>query len=255
MQDYSGSDGIDLTIEGPHRGPVRCERLVVREGASLVGDVRASVVKVLGRLDGNIEADQLMVGPTARLMRGVATVANTPVIAPGAVMRNFSMFIGISAVAADEGSLTRPEAASFASAVASMPDGFGGPALGADEHPGFDGDDHEGDDAPVSTGLSKAIEDAVRAEIALLARQTAELEARNAALDDEEAAAMVEAISAEIAEISVAGDEPEDEAPAEAVPQAVAVVVPAPAPTPAPAPAEPPRAERPARTMVLPSLI
>ena len=57
----------DLQVEGRVNGDVRCATLFLNVGGVIAGTVRADRVRVSGTVEGNIEAGDLAIEPTARV--------------------------------------------------------------------------------------------------------------------------------------------------------------------------------------------
>lgn len=57
----------EITIDYGHRGDVFGETLVVAKGGSVLGNITARVLKINGRVDGDVAADELYIGRHARI--------------------------------------------------------------------------------------------------------------------------------------------------------------------------------------------
>ena len=57
----------DLQVEGRINGDVRCNTLFLNVGGVIAGTIRADRVRVSGTVEGNIEAGDLAIEPTARV--------------------------------------------------------------------------------------------------------------------------------------------------------------------------------------------
>lgn len=72
---------VDLHIDGKVQGDVSCGNLVQGEGSIIAGKVIAESAKLSGHVEGSIEANDLVIESTARIMGDV--VYNNLTIAPG----------------------------------------------------------------------------------------------------------------------------------------------------------------------------
>lgn len=57
----------DLQVEGRVNGDIRCATLFLNVGGVIAGTIRADRVRVSGTVEGNIEAGDLAIEPTARV--------------------------------------------------------------------------------------------------------------------------------------------------------------------------------------------
>ena len=57
----------DLQVEGRVNGDIRCATLFLNVGGTIAGTIRADRVRVSGTVEGNIEAGDLAIEPTARV--------------------------------------------------------------------------------------------------------------------------------------------------------------------------------------------
>jgi len=57
----------DLQVEGRVNGDIRCATLFLNVGGTISGTIRADRVRVSGTVEGNIEAGDLAIEPTARV--------------------------------------------------------------------------------------------------------------------------------------------------------------------------------------------
>jgi cytoskeletal protein CcmA (bactofilin family) len=57
----------DLQVEGRVNGDIRCNTLFLNVGGVIAGTIRADRVRVSGTVEGNIEAGDLAIEPTARV--------------------------------------------------------------------------------------------------------------------------------------------------------------------------------------------
>lgn len=72
---------VDLHIDGKVQGDVSCGNLVQGEGSIIAGKVIAESAKLSGHVEGSIEANDLVIESTARIMGDVVYTNLT--IAPG----------------------------------------------------------------------------------------------------------------------------------------------------------------------------
>lgn len=72
---------VDLHIDGKVQGDVSCGNLVQGEGSIIAGKVIAESAKLSGHVEGSIEANDLVIESTARIMGDV--VYGNLTIAPG----------------------------------------------------------------------------------------------------------------------------------------------------------------------------
>lgn len=72
---------VDLHIDGKVQGDVTCGNLVQGEGSIIAGKVTAESAKLSGHVEGSIEANDLVIESTARIMGDV--VYSNLTIAPG----------------------------------------------------------------------------------------------------------------------------------------------------------------------------
>ncbi len=72
---------VDLHIDGKVQGDVSCGNLVQGEGSIIAGKVIAESAKLSGHVEGSIEANDLVIESTARIMGDV--VYSNLTIAPG----------------------------------------------------------------------------------------------------------------------------------------------------------------------------
>lgn len=72
---------VDLHIDGKVQGDVTCGSLVQGEGSVIAGKVTAEAAKLSGRVEGSIEANDLVIEASARIIGDV--VYNNLTIAPG----------------------------------------------------------------------------------------------------------------------------------------------------------------------------
>lgn len=72
---------VDLHIDGKVQGDVTCGNLVQGEGSIIAGKVIAESAKLSGHVEGSIEANDLVIESTARIMGDVVYTNLT--IAPG----------------------------------------------------------------------------------------------------------------------------------------------------------------------------
>ena len=72
---------VDLHIDGKVQGDVTCGNLVQGEGSIIAGKITAESAKLSGNVEGSIEANDLVIEATARIM-GVVVYSNLT-IAPG----------------------------------------------------------------------------------------------------------------------------------------------------------------------------
>jgi cytoskeletal protein CcmA (bactofilin family) len=72
---------VDLHIDGKVQGDVTCGNLVQGEGSVIAGKVTAESAKLSGHVEGSIEANDLVIESTARIMGDV--VYSNLTIAPG----------------------------------------------------------------------------------------------------------------------------------------------------------------------------
>lgn len=72
---------VDLHIDGKVQGDVTCGNLVQGEGSMIAGKVTAESAKLSGHVEGSIEANDLVIESTARIMGDV--VYSNLTIAPG----------------------------------------------------------------------------------------------------------------------------------------------------------------------------
>jgi len=72
---------VDLHIDGKVQGDVSCGNLVQGEGSIIAGKVTAESAKLSGHVEGSIEANDLVIESTARIMGDV--VYSNLAIAPG----------------------------------------------------------------------------------------------------------------------------------------------------------------------------
>ena len=72
---------VDLHIDGKVRGDVTCGNLVQGEGSIIAGKVTAESAKLSGHVEGSIEANDLVIESSARIMGDV--VYSNLTIAPG----------------------------------------------------------------------------------------------------------------------------------------------------------------------------
>jgi cytoskeletal protein CcmA (bactofilin family) len=72
---------VDLHIDGKVQGDVTCGSLVQGEGSVIAGKVTAEAAKLSGRVEGSIQANDLIIEASARIVGDV--VYNNLTIAPG----------------------------------------------------------------------------------------------------------------------------------------------------------------------------
>lgn len=72
---------VDLHIDGKVQGDVTCGNLVQGEGSIIAGKITAESAKLSGHVEGSIEANDLVIEATARIMGDV--VYSNLTIAPG----------------------------------------------------------------------------------------------------------------------------------------------------------------------------
>lgn len=72
---------VDLHVDGKVQGDVTCGNLVQGEGSIIAGKVIAESAKLSGHVEGSIEANDLVIESTARIMGDV--VYSNLTIAPG----------------------------------------------------------------------------------------------------------------------------------------------------------------------------
>lgn len=61
----------EITIDYGHRGDVSGETLVVARSGSVLGNITARVLKINGRVDGDVTADEVYIGKRARISGSV----------------------------------------------------------------------------------------------------------------------------------------------------------------------------------------
>jgi len=76
------TDSVTRTIDGPYRGDLTDDVVEIVRDGSVVGNVRARVVRVKGRIEGDVFAEKFHAGPTARI-RGRVSAAEIGIM-PGA---------------------------------------------------------------------------------------------------------------------------------------------------------------------------
>lgn len=72
---------VDLHIDGKVQGDVTCGSIVQGEGSVIAGKVTAESAKLSGKVEGSIEANDLVIEASARIIGDV--VYNNLTIAPG----------------------------------------------------------------------------------------------------------------------------------------------------------------------------
>jgi cytoskeletal protein CcmA (bactofilin family) len=72
---------VDLHIDGKVQGDVTCGNIVQGEGSVIAGKVTAESAKLSGKVEGSIEANDLVIEASARIIGDV--VYNNLTIAPG----------------------------------------------------------------------------------------------------------------------------------------------------------------------------
>jgi cytoskeletal protein CcmA (bactofilin family) len=72
---------VDLHIDGNVQGDVTCGSIVQGEGSVIAGKVTAESAKLSGRVEGSIEANDLVIEASARIIGDV--IYNNLTIAPG----------------------------------------------------------------------------------------------------------------------------------------------------------------------------
>lgn len=75
---------VDLHIDGKIQGDVTCGSLVQGEGSVIVGKVIAETARLSGKVDGSIEAGELVIEASARISGDVVYQSLT--IAPGGMV-------------------------------------------------------------------------------------------------------------------------------------------------------------------------
>ncbi len=75
---------VDLHIDGKIHGDVTCGSLVQGEGSVIVGKVVAETARLSGKVDGSIEAGELIIEASARISGDVLYQSLT--IAPGGMV-------------------------------------------------------------------------------------------------------------------------------------------------------------------------
>ncbi len=75
---------VDLHIDGKIHGDVMCGSLVQGEGSVIVGKVVAETARLSGKVDGSIEAGELVIEASARISGDVLYQSLT--IAPGGMV-------------------------------------------------------------------------------------------------------------------------------------------------------------------------
>lgn len=70
VQGTGNAPGEEITIDGPHRGDLRADVVRITKGGSVFGNIMARVVKVSGRVEGEIDAKEFYASATARV-RGI----------------------------------------------------------------------------------------------------------------------------------------------------------------------------------------
>ena len=75
---------VDLHIDGKIQGDVTCGSLVQGEGSVIVGKVIAETARLSGKVDGSIEAGDLVIEASARISGDVVYQSLT--IAPGGMV-------------------------------------------------------------------------------------------------------------------------------------------------------------------------
>jgi len=72
---------VDLHIDGKVQGDVSCGSVVQGEGSTIIGKVTAENAKLSGKVEGSIDANDLVIEASARITGDV--VYNNLTIAPG----------------------------------------------------------------------------------------------------------------------------------------------------------------------------
>lgn len=72
---------VDLHIDGKVQGDVTCGSIVQGEGSMIIGKVTAESAKLSGKVEGSIEANDLVIEASARIVGDV--LYNNLTIAPG----------------------------------------------------------------------------------------------------------------------------------------------------------------------------
>lgn len=72
---------VDLHIDGKVQGDVTCGSVVQGEGSTIIGKVTAENAKLSGKVEGSIDANDLVIEASARITGDV--VYNNLTIAPG----------------------------------------------------------------------------------------------------------------------------------------------------------------------------